>query len=150
MKHTTFLSNTLTALLLLFTITTFAQSSTAKTLVKSFNLQGNELVAINMEAPVKVQTWSNPLMRVQIQIELENGNSALLKSLVQAGRYNLRYKVEGDQYKVYAPAMDMDVKISGQPLKDHVSFVVFVPEGVAVTLPETAPEVADTEIEDMN
>jgi macrodomain Ter protein organizer (MatP/YcbG family) len=134
MKNNTLISALFTVLLLFVSLFAFGQS-VEKTLVKSFNLKGHESVSIEMDAPVEVKTWDNTIMRVQIQINLENGSDALLKSLVQAGRYNLRNKIEDGEYKVYAPALDMQVKIGGKPLQDHVSFIVYKPKKVTVTLP---------------
>lgn len=146
MKKNTLISALFTVLLLFVSLFSFGQS-VEKTLVKSFNLEGHESVSIEMDAPVEVKTWSNSIMRVQIQINLENGTDALLKSLVQAGRYNLRHKVVDGEYKIYAPAIDMQVKIGGKPLQDQVSFVVYTPEGVTVNQEKTE-ETQEEEITD--
>lgn len=135
MENKTLFSTVLTVLLLFASLITYGQQA-EKTLVKSFNLNGYESVAIAMEAPVEVRNWSNPLLRVQIQISIENGSDALLKSLVQAGRYNLRYEIVDGEYQIFAPSLDRIVKIGGKELQDKVSFIVFAPEGVVVTLPE--------------
>lgn len=139
-------STVLTVLLLFASSFVFGQQA-EKTLVKSFNVGAYETVAIQMDAPVEVQTWNNSLLRIQIHISLESGSDALLKSLVQAGRYNLRHRIEDGKYEIFAPDMDMLVKIGGKPLKDKVSFKVFAPEGVTVVLPQDAEEdeVADAE-----
>lgn len=149
MENKTLFSTAMTVLLLFASLITYGQQA-EKTLVKSFNLNGYESVAIGMDAPVEVRTWNNPFLRVQIQISIENGSDALLKSLVQAGRYNLRYEIIDGEYNVYAPSLDRIVKIGGKPLTDQVQFVVFAPEGVTVMLPENAEEPTEEITESVN
>ncbi|MCB9264815.1 MAG: hypothetical protein H6558_07315 [Lewinellaceae bacterium] len=128
-------SLTLTVLLLFVSFMGFGQQ-VEKTLVKSFNLQGNQVVALQMDGPIEVTTWNNNFLRVQMQVTLKEGSEALLKSLVQAGRYNLRYEIDEEAYKVLAPKLDFEVKVGGKPLQDEVSYIVFAPENVIVKVPE--------------
>lgn len=139
MKNGTLNTMILATLLMFISLATFGQS-TEKTLVKSFNIEGHEIVSIDIDAPVEVQKWSGKLLRIQLQISLETGSNALLKSLVQAGRYNLRHNLEDGSYSIYAPAMDMQVKIGGKPLQDNVSLLVYAPEDVTVVVPSNDTE----------
>jgi hypothetical protein len=149
MKNNQAFTTALTVLLLFASSFVFGQQA-EKTLVKSFNLGVYEAVALDVDVPVEVQTWSNSLLRFQINITIENGSDALLKSLVQAGRYNFRYKVEDDQYTIYAPDLDKLIKIGGNPLQDKVSLTVFAPEGVTVVLPEQALQPESEEEKSVN
>lgn len=124
------------AFLLLF-VSVFAYGQEVeKTLVKSFNLQGNQAVMFEVQGPIEVQTWNNNYLRVQIQVSLENGSETLLKSLVQAGRYNLRYEVKDGTYTIIAPDLGREVKIGGKLIEDKVSFLINAPENVLVKVPE--------------
>lgn len=125
-----------TVLLLFVSFITYGQQ-VEKTLVKSFNLQGNQVVALQMDGPIEVRTWNNNFLRVQMQVTLKEGSEALLKSLVQAGRYNLRHEIGNDTYKVLAPQLGLEVKVGGKPLQDTVSYIVFAPENVVVKVPES-------------
>lgn len=129
-------SLTLTVLLLFVSFMTYGQQ-VEKTLVKSFNLQGSQTVALQMDGPVEVKTWNNNFLRVQMQVTLKEGSEALLKSLVQGGRYNLRFEMGNDAYKVLAPKLGFEVKVGGKLLQDEVSYIVFAPENVTVTTPES-------------
>ncbi|MCB0559132.1 MAG: hypothetical protein H6573_03115 [Lewinellaceae bacterium] len=129
-------SLTLTVLLLFVSFVTYGQQ-VEKTLVKSFNIQGSQIVALQMSGPIEVRTWSNNFLRVQMQVSLKEGSEALLKSLVQAGRYNLRSEIGNDAYNVLAPQLGLEVKVGGKQLQDEVSYIVFAPENVTVKLPET-------------
>ncbi|MCB0582555.1 MAG: hypothetical protein KDD10_24975 [Phaeodactylibacter sp.] len=126
----------LTVLLLFVSSMTYGQQ-VEKTLVKSFNLEGNQQVALQMDGPIEVRTWNNNFLRVQMQVTLREGSEALLKSLVQAGRYNLRHEIEEETYKVLAPMLAMEVKVGGKPLQDEVSYIVFAPENVIVKVPDS-------------
>ena len=93
-------------LLLCATTITFAQQA-EKTLVKSFNLQGNQVVIVDLEGPVEFKTWSNTTMRVQMDVQLGNGTEAMLKSLVKAGRYNLNTTVIEEGLKLFSPGLQL-------------------------------------------
>ncbi len=136
-----FYTLTMTALLLFVSFAVQGQQTVEKTLVKSFNLQGAQTVALNVNAPVEIRKYDGDLLRVQLKISLENGSEALLKSLVRAGRYNLRQDAaQEDAYTIVAPDLDLEVKIGGKPLADQVSLVVFHPENVAVQIPQQEEE----------
>ncbi len=129
-------SFTLTVLLLFVSFMTYGQQ-VEKTLVKSFNLQGNQVVALQMDGPIEVKAWNNDFLRVQMQVTLKEGSEALLKSLVQAGRYNLRYEIDGESYKILAPQLGLVVKVGSKPLEDSVSYIVYAPENVLVKVPDS-------------
>ncbi len=97
-----------TFLLLPLTLICFGQPGSVnamaeKVLVKSFNLQGNDIVSINLGEPIDVHTWSKSTVRVQLNITLDNGTETTLKSLVQTGKYNLKYTVEDGVFVIYSP-----------------------------------------------
>ena len=125
------------ALLGCATIVAEAQSD-EKLLVKSFNLQGKEVVTLDLDGEIEVQTWKSDIMRVQINIALPNGNNTVLKSLIKAGRYQLRSKSSGDSFVVYSPNLAKEVKIKGEVLQEKVSYTVFSPEHVMVKQAEEA------------
>ena len=124
---------TLVPILVLSLVTFSISAQTAeKTLVKSFNLQGNNIVQLDLAGDIEVKEWDNPIMRVQISVSIENSNSTILKALVKAGRYNLSSVEENGEYRVYAPGVDREVKIKGQKLTENLSYIVFAPKDVLV------------------
>ena len=119
---------------LLLTVAPSQAQQAEKTLVKSFNLSGQTAVFLDLEGEMEVITWSEPQMRVQMKINLQNGNENMLKSLVTAGRYNLNTKEENGTYSIVAPGLDRQIKLSGgQMLGEQISFQVFAPKNVSVT-----------------
>lgn len=125
------------AVLLLFVSYMSYGQQVEKTLVRSFNLQGSQVVALRMDGPIEVKTWNNNFLRVQMEISIEEGSEALLKSLVQAGRYNLVYEINDQAYTVTAPKLGLEVKVGGKPLQDKVSYIIFAPENILVKVPES-------------
>ena len=116
-----------------------------KTLVKSFNLNGQSAVLLDVAGNVTVTTWNEPQMRIQMTITLQNGSETMLKSLVTAGRYNLDSKEVNGAYSIVAPGLERQIKLgSGQLLGETVSYIVLAPKDVIVTtrpsgnLPEAA------------
>ena len=112
-------------------ILSFAQQA-EKTLVKTFNLHGNNVVRLDINGPVEVRTWKNPTMRVQMTISSENGSNALLKSLVQSGRYNLRSTQGEEGLVINAPAFKREVKLGKTLIQENLSFVIYAPENTSV------------------
>lgn len=135
------IANTLSFLLIATTFT-FAQGA-EKTLVKSFNLQGNQIVVLDFEGVVEVKTWSNDIMRVQMTITHKNTSESILKSLIKAGRYNLKSTIDEDGLKVTAPGLQREVTISGKLLEDAISYVVFAPENVLIKRTNEASTATD-------
>lgn len=120
--------------LLLAVAPTKAQQA-EKTLVKSFNLNGQSTIFLDFDGDVKVTTWNEPQMRIQMTITLQNGNDNMLKSLVTAGRYNLNTKDEKGQLSIVAPGLERQIKLgNGQMLGELVSFQVFAPKNVEVKI----------------
>lgn len=115
-----------------------AQQAVQKTLVKSFNLQGNDVVDLQLKGDIEVKEWNSSVVRVEMLISLENGNEMLLKSLIKAGRYNLTSAEMEDSFKISIPGLERDVNIKGKTLIDKVSYVISVPSGVNIRESEGA------------
>ncbi len=117
----------------LMLMSVFVQAQgTETTFVKSFNLQNNNEVVLDMEGDISVQEWNNPIMRIQMTVTLENGSSSMLKSLVQTGRYNLKSIEKEDFLKVYAPGLQREVRVKGKNLIEKISYTVYAPSEVLV------------------
>jgi len=113
--------------------TAFAQNA-EKILVKSFNLKGKQIVLMDVDGDVEVKEWNGDIMRIQMSIELTNGTNSMLKSLVQARRYNLMGNVKGDELVINMPSLAKQVKIRGKELHEKISYTVFAPADVQVKL----------------
>lgn len=133
----------LTIFTLIFAITV-ATSQAEKTLVKSFNLKGMQVVELDLDGAVEVIEWKNTILRIQLKIAIEQGNESTLKSLVRAGRYNLYSKVGDEDFKIFAPGTKKGMKISGQDLNENVSYIVYAPENVIVRMAGEASSDAET------
>lgn len=119
---------------LLLVSTTLLGQQAEKTLVKAFNLQGQQAVMIDVDAPIEVVEWNQQQMRVVMTVSLENGSTTLLKSLVSSGRYNLNSESLDYNFRIFAPGLDRQVKLmNGGELKEKISFEVFAPRNVLVT-----------------
>ena len=108
--------------------------SIEKTFIRSFNLQGASDVTLQLQGPVEVQTWSEDILRVQMTVQLHHGSEAMLRSLAQAGRYNLHGYLEQGRFLIEAPGLAREVLINGQPLTEQIAFTVFAPENVQITV----------------
>lgn len=105
-----------------------------RTLVKSFNLKGKQVVVMGVDGNVEVKEWNGDIMRIQMSIELTNGSNSMLKSLIQARRYTLVAAVDGEELKINMPSMEKKVKIRGRELTEKISYTVFAPSDVQVKL----------------
>ncbi len=113
--------------------TTFAQTN-ERTLVKSFNLKGKQVVVMDVDGNVEVKEWKGDIMRIQMAIELTNGSNSMLKSLIQARRYSLVSVIEGEELKINMPSMEKQVKVRGKELNEKITYTVFAPADVQVKL----------------
>jgi hypothetical protein len=123
----------LVALLLVTAAGLFAQT-VEKTFVRSFNLQGAQEAVLQFDGPVEVKTWNQSIARIQMTVGLERGSDSMLRSLAQAGRYNLKGQLENDQYLISVPGLNREVSVNGQTLAENITYVVFVPEDIRVNI----------------
>ena len=128
------LATLILSLLLFVANISIGQTKSEKILVKSFNLQGKETILLDLDGAVEVKEWDNKIMRVQMNISLEDAPSHMIKSLVQVGRYNLTAEYGDDFIKIAAPAMRKEIRISGKLLQENIVYTVFAPENVEVKM----------------
>ena len=137
---TTFLLATMVA------STSLAQNA-ERTLVKSFNLKGKQVVVMDVDGNVEVKEWNGDIMRIQMDIQLTNGSNSILKSLIQARRYTLISAIEGEEMKINMPSMEKQVKVRGKELNEKISYTVFAPADVQVKLTNESSASTDAELE---
>ena len=124
-----------TTVLLAIMITNVALAQQAeKILVKSFNLKGTSIVLMDVTGNVEVKEHKGDIIRVQMAIELTNGTSSILCSLIKAKRYNLIGAVADDQFVLNMPSLEKQVKVGGIELTEKISYTVFAPADVLVKL----------------
>ena len=105
---------------------------TQKTLIKSFNLKGNDFVMLNFDGKVEIKEWNNDVLRVQMGIELQNTNVHMLKYLITKGRYNLNAVQTDKGMVISTPGRQKEVVVNkkGDKLLETVVYTVFVPNNV--------------------
>jgi hypothetical protein len=123
-------------LIALVLTTSLVFGQTEKTLVKTFNLQGNTSVALNLNGNVIVEEWGESTLRVHMNITLENTNVNMLKYLITQGRYNLVLTTTDTGVVLATPGRDKDVIINkeGNVLSEKVTYTVFVPRNIEVEI----------------
>ncbi len=110
----------------------YAQTTTEKTLVKSFDLQGKHQIIIDLSnGPVRVVEWDNDIARVEMSIAMET-NENTLKSLIAIGRYNMVSTNNGESISISSPGLLRSMKMKGVEVKENVSYQVSVPKGTSV------------------
>ena len=107
---------------------------TEKTLIKSFNLGHNDYVEVDLNGHIEIQEWSNSIMRINVTIGVENCSEATLKSLMQAGRYNMKAHETENGLTINAPGLNRTVTLRGAELKEDISYVIYKPKNVHVRL----------------
>ncbi len=133
----------------ILTVTTFATAqSVEKTFVKSFNLQGNNIVILDLNGDVEVKEWDNKLVRVQMTVSLESSSTNILKALLQAGRYNLKSNDTEDGYVINMPGMQKEIK--GRKLGEKVKYLIYAPSDVLVKMQDSASTSTDSAAEVMS
>ena len=129
-------------LLTLVTTVTYGQNA-EKILVKAFNLKGNNAVLLDLEGTTETEMWNENYLRIQMTVNIENGSDAMLKSLIKAGRYNLKGTETTAGYEIEMPNLERTVTVGGKELVEKYSFTVFTPSNVSVkNLNEASASVA--------
>jgi hypothetical protein len=136
-KEVTMMTRYLTLVLLLATPLMATAQSAEKTFSKSFNTENKAQVALELPGEVDLKVWNNAYIRIEITVGLASGNTALLNELANVGRYNLVSKTSDELLVISAPNLQKQVRIKGEVLKENLTYVVFVPEGLKVKLTET-------------
>ena len=126
MKHTIIL------VIFSFMFHVASAQQTQKTLIKSFNLKGNDFVMLNFDGKVEIKEWNNDVLRVQMGIELQNTNVHMLKYLITKGRYNLNAVQTDKGMVISTPGRQKEVVVNkkGDKLLETVVYTVFVPNNV--------------------
>lgn len=125
-------------ILLAFSLTAAAQS-TGKTFSKGFNADGMTTVTLDLPGEIDLKMWDSPSVRIEIAVSLPSGNTGMLNELANVGRYNLSSKTTGSALLIQAPNLNKVVRVKGEEVKETVTFVVFVPKGMEVVLPNPSP-----------
>jgi len=116
----------------LSTVLVIAQTNVEKTLVKSFNLKGSQQITLSLDGDIDVQERAGEIVRVQMTIGVA-GSEAMLKSLITAGRYNLKMQDTDDGAIINSPGLQREITVRGKKLIETISYVVYVPEDVTVS-----------------
>ncbi|MFT5832594.1 MAG: hypothetical protein ACI97N_000207 [Cognaticolwellia sp.] len=126
----------LLTLIILVLTASFSFAQTEKTLVKTFNLQGNTSVALDFNGNVEVQEWGESTLRVHMNISIENSNVNMLKYLITKGRYNLVLENKETGVQISSPGRNQNVIINkdGDILIETVTYTVFIPRNVGVEI----------------
>ena len=89
---------------------------------------------MDVKGNIEVKEHKRDFIRVQMAIELRNGTSSILCSLIKAKRYNLVGSVVDDHFVLNMPSLEKRVKVGGKELSEKVSYTVFAPSDVLVKL----------------
>lgn len=135
--------------LVLFTCLLFAPTlhgqGAEKVLVKSFNLEGNNAIQLNLPGQVETREWDNNYLRIELRVSVAHITESLLRTLIESGRYNIYGKTEDGFYKVFIPGLSKQVKVGGKEIEESFIFTVLHPASSAI-MEETAPA-AEPEVE---
>lgn len=129
-----------TSILLFCAFTVGFGQQAEKTFVKSFNTEGHINVLLDLPGKVDVKSWNSDVVRIQMTVALPHGNNALLTSLVEAGRYNLKSLSAAEGLTIFLPGIAKEVSIRGKALEEQLSFIVYAPEKISIKLIGKAEE----------
>ncbi|MEK7254769.1 MAG: hypothetical protein AAB316_08495, partial [Bacteroidota bacterium] len=103
------------------------------------SLKTAQSILLDLDGAVEVKEWNQDQVRIQMTITLQNGSEIMLKSLVQAGRYNVESSEKDGELKIYVPGLAKHVRMrNGEDLLETVSFQVFAPANVSLKLGDSA------------
>lgn len=119
-------------LLPLLLLSSVATGQAERTFVKSFNLQGQQTLVLDLGDNTQVTPWDNDILRVQMTISLPNSSDATLKALAEIGRYTVKTDINPQATTVTAPFLHNALKLNGNGVKEQVSYMIYVPRNVTI------------------
>ncbi|MBL7827746.1 MAG: hypothetical protein JNJ57_14040 [Saprospiraceae bacterium] len=129
----------LTVALLTLALSVSAQSP-GRTFTKSFNTDNRGTIILDLPGAIDLKVWDNPSIRFEISVSLPSGNGSMLNELANIGRYDLVSKSENDAITITAPNLQKQLKVKGEPLKEELTFMVFVPKNLKIELPNATAQ----------
>lgn len=111
--------------LTLFSLQSFAQE-TEKTLVKSFDPEGSEIIKVEFTDQVTTDIWDENVLQVELDIHV-NTSAAILSQLIKVGRYSIEGSKEENTYYLRLPALQKDVVIRGNKLTENIQASIKTP-----------------------
>ena len=126
----------LVALTLVTSISVAQQAQ--KNLLKTFDLNGQTTIVLNLDGDVNIERWNNSTVRVQMDISYENASINIMKYLITKGRYNLTMSPKADGFAVEHPNKTDSPKISkdGTLLKEKIVYTIVIPQDVTIIIDE--------------
>lgn len=128
--------------IMLFALMAWASISVAqqaqKNLLKTFDLNGQKEVVLNLDGDVNIERWNNSTMRVQMEINYHNASEHIMKYLISKGRYNLATNntehgfVLEHTNRTSAPQINKE----GDTLEETIVYTIYVPQNVTVIVSE--------------
>ncbi len=116
-----------------------AQATVTKSLIKSFNVEGKDVLTVDLGEYVTMQDWANNYVRVQVNITLSNASETTLKSLIESGRYYIKSVTEGTAMRISAPALRRPPIVNGIDIAEEISFIIFAPAGLGIESVSSSP-----------
>ena len=119
---------TLLFILLLLPTLSFAQME--KTLHQSFSLDSVDLVTLDLQEEVIVETWSGAGILTETKVELYYASRGLMKHFIEVQE---RYKIESDggtgsMRLVNTVPVRKSVQYKGQQCEEFITTKVYMPE----------------------
>ena len=124
------------ALMLVTSISVAQQAQ--KNLLKTFDLNSQTEVVLNLDGDVNIERWNNSTLRVQMDISYENASVHIMKYMISKGRYNLVMSPKPTGLVIEHPNKTDSPKINkeGELLKETIVYTIVVPQGVTVIINE--------------
>ena len=96
-------------------------------LIKSVAVKTSSL-QINIPGEISAKTWDNSYVRLVITVSAKETNTEMLKSLANAGRYDIQSEVKGDQTMIFLPNIIKALNLKGIILNEKFKIEVFMPQ----------------------
>lgn len=113
----------------------FCYAQVSKKAYQTIVVGDTEVLKIAIEgAKVQVKPTKGKRILVETSIVLSVPNQALLDFVVEKGRYNLdqMMDVATRTFSLVSPKGQNVIIVKGKECEEHVSYIVYVPEGIRV------------------
>jgi hypothetical protein len=126
------------SLSLVFALQIFSQ--TEKILVKSIDLNGNQIIAVYLSGKTTFHEWDKDFIRVTTRIGLVNSSASILDRLVIAGRYDIISSEKEGEMQLTMPKILKPINHKGVILEEKFHYEIFIPKNTTYRIDFPASE----------
>jgi len=89
-------------------------------------------IYLHTDAPVRYVTTNSEVVTIDINVATNTRKYRVVDHLVANGRYDMQAKATGEIMNLYVPNLEKSIRINNKPLKEMITYTIYIPKGMKV------------------